>query len=455
MGSIGVFDWSVWVVYFVLIFLLLLFYRSTKSADYYKYFLNAFVIKVLGGVFFALIYVYYYGFGDTFLYHNGATILSQTLIDSPSSYLALLSSEGGNLSPELSAFAEEIKYSRTYEEWFMVKMLSPVNLISFQSYLVSTLFMSVLSFLGGWKLFQVLRDILPEKEKYAFWAVFLIPSVIFWGGGIMKDTVTLFAINFIIHLLYFSVFKRKFKPISIIGIVFLSYIIIGLKAYIILAFLPGVFLGIYILFSQSLKSKMIKYIISPLLFFLLIGGSFFGLNLVGEGSEKYQASNLEWKVKGFHSWHTDVGGSSYSLGEIDYTAAGVARKIPAALNVTFFRPYLWESRNPVMFIGAIESSIFFVIFIYLLIRLEFRVIREIKQYAILYGMLIYCFIFGFAVGFTTYNFGALARYKIPILSLFGFIMLFLLHRARVKSRIRKNQSSDQPFDSENNTPSIE
>lgn len=38
---------------------------------------------------------------------------------------------------------------------------------------------------------------------------------------------------------------------------------------------------------------------------------------------------------------------------------------------------------------------------------------------------IYCLIFGFVVGFTSYNFGALGRYKIPIYSLFIFILLYL------------------------------
>ncbi|MEO9547800.1 MAG: hypothetical protein ABJF27_04180 [Crocinitomicaceae bacterium] len=424
-----------------------------KSDTYYKYFLNGFIIKVFGGVVFALIYVYYYGFGDTFLYHNGASVLSQTLVESPADYLSLLGSEGGNLPPELSPFADKIKYSRTYEEWFMVKILSPINLVSFQSYLVTTLFMSLISFIGGWKLFQVLRDILPEKEKYAFWAVFLIPSVVFWGGGIMKDTITLFCINYVIYLLYFSLFKKKFKPFYFVGILFFSYLIISLKAYIILAFLPGAFLGIYVLFSQSMKSKLIKYVVGPFVFMGLIGASFFSLNLVGEGSEKYQASNLEWKVKGFHSWHTDVGGSSYNLGEIEYTAAGVSRKIPAALNVTFFRPYLWEARNPVVFIGALESFLFFAIFIYVMFKFKFRIIREIRKYPILYGMFIYCLIFGFAVGFTSYNFGALARYKIPILSLFGFIMFLLMYKARTKAQSHKTELSDQPYDLENNTSS--
>ena len=266
----------------------------------------------------------------------------------------------------------------------------------------------------------------------------------------MKDTVTLFAINYIIYLLYFSVFKKKFKPLSLVLVVLLSFLIVGLKAYILLAFLPGLFLGLYVMFSQSIRSPLVRYILGPIIFVGLISTSFLGLSLVSEGSEKYEASNLEWKVKGFHSWHTDVGGSSYNLGDIEYTASGVARKIPAALNVTFFRPYLWEARNPVVFLGALESLLFLGLFVYILIKFRLKFIREIKVYPLLYGMFIYCLVFGFAVGFTSYNFGALARYKIPILSLFGFILFFLYYKATLKGQKSKSQLSGSPSDQENN-----
>lgn len=453
MGSISLADIGLWIVYFTLIFLVLWIYRNSKSEEHYRYFLRGFLIKVAGGLAFALVYVYYYKFGDTFLYHKGATVLSQTLIDNPSDYFRLLFSGHGNLPPDLSEFSQSISYSRTYEEWFMVKLLSPINLISFQSYLLSTLFMSLISFFGAWKLFLVFRDLLPDKARYAFWAVFLVPSVVFWGSGIMKDTITLFALNLLIYSLYFSVFKKSFKPWLIIVVMGMSYLIILLKAYILLAFLPGILLGFYVLVKGNIRNAAVRWVTGPLLFLAMILISYFGLGEITESSTKYSATNIEWQVKGFHSWHTDVGGSSYSLGDIEYTPLGVTQKIPSALNVTFFRPYLWEARNPVVFIGAIESLVFLLLFLTILYKMGFKFIAEIKKQPILYGAFIYCLIFGFAVGFTSYNFGALARYKIPILSLFAFILIFLNHRASVK-RADKTQWSDPSSVLDRNIPKV-
>lgn len=424
MGSITLVDWGIWMVYLALIFIVLWIYRTSRRESYYQYFMPAFLLKVLGGVGFALVYVYYYKFGDTFLYHKGATVLSQTLIDSPVDYFRLLASSNNNLPVDLTVFSNEIKYSATYEEWAMVKLLSPINFISFQSYLVSTLFMSLLSFLGSWKLFLVFKDLVPKYIGYAFVAAFLVPSVIFWGGGIMKDTVTLFAINYLIYALYFGFFKQKFNMKLLAVSLIMLYLIMILKAYIALAFLPGIFLGFYLLIKKRIGNRLLRFVAGPIIFAVLIGISYVGLVQITETSTKYQASNIEWQVKGFHSWHSDVGGSTYNLGEVDYSLLGVVQKVPAALNVTFFRPYLWEARNPVVLIGAVESFVFLILAFIVLFNYQLKIIREIRKEPIIYGLFIFCLIFGFSVGFTSYNFGALARYKIPILSIFIFILLY-------------------------------
>ena len=68
-------------------------------------------------------------------------------------------------------------------------------------------------------------------------------------------------------------------------------------------------------------------------------------------------------MRGFHTWHTHQGGSTYSLGEFDYSTSGIVKKIPAALNVSLFRPYIFEVRSAVMLISSLENTLFILIFI--------------------------------------------------------------------------------------------
>jgi hypothetical protein len=454
MIELGLFDWVIWVIYFTLFYLLFYIYKNSKAdQELYRYFVPAFLIKVFGGVVFTLVYVYYYGFGDTFLYFEGSNVLADVITNDLGTYSRLMLSESGNLQADLAEYGALIPYSRTYEEWFMVKLLSPLNLLSYGSYLVLTLFLSVISFFGAWKLFKVFEDIFRLTEnkrnkkyiKIAFACSFLIPSAIFWGGGILKDTITLAALNYLIYLFYFSIFKGDYSLFKFLLIALVSFLIIKLKAYILLSFIPGLMFGIYLKYKQSIRSRFIRSLAGPLLLIGLTAGSVFILNSFLAQEGKYNSQALEKRVKGFHSWHKDVGGSFYDLGEVDYSSSGVIKKIPASLNVTFFRPYLWEANNPVLFLGAIESLAFLILFLFTLVKSRLKMFSELKSQPLLYGMVLFCLIFGFAVGFTSYNFGALARYKIPLLSISVMILVYINVQSKV-SNSNKNQPSHQSSD---------
>jgi len=253
---------------------------------------------------------------------------------------------------------------------------------------------------------------------------------VLWGSGIMKDTLTLAGINYIIYCLYFSVFKGKYSAKLVVGAVVAAIIVFLLKGYVILAFIPAVLFGLNRALKTSIKGVVVRGLLSFVFFIGIIGVLYLGPRYLEDTSSKYQTESLESRVRGFHTWHSDLGGSTYSLGDVDYTIPGVIRKIPAALNVTFFRPYLWESGNPAVLVSALESTFLLGLFLYILVTLRSKFFRFSREKPILVVFVIYCLIFGFAVGFTSYNFGALVRYKIPIFSLFVFVLLYLYQREK-------------------------
>lgn len=425
MGSINWVDWSIWLVYLLFLGAVVFLVQLSSKKSYSKFLIRGFILKVLGGLSFALIYVYYYKFGDTFLYFRGASILGDSLFSDFYAFTKLLFSEGSQLPPELYEYSNSIQYSNASEEWFMIKLLTPLTILSFHSYLVTTLLISTLSFIGSWKLFEVLRDIIPRYEKLAFCASFLIPSTLFWGGGIMKDTFTLTAINLLIYFLYFSIFKRKWNWWHALWISVSFVVIFWMKAYIILAFIPAFLLGVNSLFNERFKGSFLRYIIGVPLIAGVVGVLIILPGVLSQYSDKYQVEQLQSRVRGFHTWHSDLGGSSYSLGDVEYTVTGVLTKIPSALNVTFFRPYLWESSSFVVAVAALESFLLLVVFLWAAIRLRMMLFKLLVNSPFILMLTVYCLIFGFVVGFTSYNFGALGRYKIPIFSLFTFLIFYL------------------------------
>lgn len=120
------------------------------------------------------------------------------------------------------------------------------------------------------------------------------------------------------------------------------------------------------------------------------------------------------------------GGSGYSLGNIDYTPIGLLKIFPKAVNVSLFRPYIWEAKKPILIPAAIEGLVSLFFTIRLIYKAGFiRFFKLILTNPEVQFCMVFSLIFAFAVGFTSYNFGALVRYKIPLMP-FYYIALFIL-----------------------------
>ena len=61
-------------------------------------------------------------------------------------------------------------------------------------------------------------------------------------------------------------------------------------------------------------------------------------------------------------------GSGYSLGELDGTFGSMIRLSPQAINVSLFRPYLWEVKNPLMLLSALESFLLLSLCLYIIVK---------------------------------------------------------------------------------------
>jgi hypothetical protein len=124
--------------------------------------------------------------------------------------------------------------------------------------------------------------------------------------------------------------------------------------------------------------------------------------------------------------------STFKLGEIDLSFAGLLQRMPVAIYTTLFRPHLWEISKPILIINSVESVLLFLLFLYILI---FRIVALAKMlssglslYLFVYSMLVFCI-----VGLTTFNFGTLVRYKNPGLIFFNiFLILCFYHHSRQK-----------------------
>ena len=102
------------------------------------------------------------------------------------------------------------------------------------------------------------------------------------------------------------------------------------------------------------------------------------------------------------------------------------RLAPQAINVSLFRPYLWEVRNPLMLLSAMESLALLFFTLFALYKCRFNLFRTISEPTILFCVL-FSVSFAFAVGVSTFNFGTLTRYKIPLLPFYFFAVILMIY----------------------------
>ncbi len=441
-------DFFIAPIYFILIYQFAL-KRGRANYSYdldiFKYYKNTLLLKFTGAFFFSMIYQFYYKGGDTLCFFFWSRAISQTLFKQPTDWINYVFFDEYKSFIEIysSSWAKEasgglfdcfwiFKYGGS-DPLFM-KITSLITLFGFNFYLPTAFLFASLSFYCNWKLYLVFLDLFPNNKKIFAQVILFVPSVFFWGSGILKDSITFSALSLLTYSIYFGFIKgKKIYKFLIISIA-LSYVITLIKGYIILSFIPAGLYWVFSSYKDKIANKTIRTIFTPL--FLGIGVLFSGLivNNLSSSAGRFSIDNLEKTTKDYQSWHTvaSEGGSGYSLGGVteDFSVGALLTKFPMAVNVTLFRPYLWEVNNIVMLFAAFES--FIILYFTLSTFLKIGILRTIKiigSNSVITFCLFFSIVFAFAVGFTSYNFGALVRYKIPCIPFY----LAAIAMIRVKS----------------------
>ncbi|CAN0025001.1 unnamed protein product, partial [Chrysoparadoxa australica] len=418
---VGLQDLIVTPIYLVLLSFLAYFIRPyVTTPETRKYFLPALWVRFFGAIMVGVLYQFYYDGGDTFNYFtHGSKWIWEAFLDDPVFGIKLLFTSGGTHFPETFQYSQHIWYYRDPNSYFIVRLAAVIDLFTFHTYSATALFFATFSFSGLWAMYKVVQEKYPHSSKWIAIGILFFPSVVFWGSGILKDTITLGALGWLTWGLICMIELKKRSLTYWVVIMLNGWIIYSIKTYIIVCYLPLVFVWIFWQNMRSIKNFVFKLLIAPTLFLLFGAIAYLSAVLISNESERYSLDNIAERAKITaydirYGWGARKGGDGgYDLGELDGTWQSMIRLMPQAINVSLFRPYLWEVRNPLMLLAALESLFIFIVSIIFLIRNGFRKIHKDP-------FLVFCFffsmLFAFAVGVSTYNFGTLMRYKIPMMS---------------------------------------
>jgi hypothetical protein len=431
------FDFILFIPYVLIVIAIFKYLQSKiKDKEVASYYLKGLYVKIVGTLATTVIYWYYYGTGDSIYYFMRTQYMRKVFFRDPIEGIGILFMKSNNMDITNYVHMRTLK-AYDASSFIVVKLSFLFSFPALGSYIVIALFFSVLCYFGLWRLYLKSVEIFPDvSKKYLAYAVLFIPSVFFWGSGLFKDTVTLGFACLVIASFHDVFIKRKNIISGLFFIILGGYLIGTIKSYILLVMLPSMLIWYLYTIRSNIKSAFLRASLTPILIVFSAAGGLVMLQQLSKVFTKFNLDNIEKKAEDMQRWHTVRGAqldesSTYSLGHIEFNALGILKKIPAAVNVTFFRPYIWEVHNPVMMMAAAEALFFLLLTLYLIFR-QFKIFSHtIRSEPFLMFCLIFAIVFGFSVGLTAYNFGALVRYKIPALPMFGIVLAVVYSRVKM------------------------
>jgi hypothetical protein len=425
----------------VLLFIIFYYANNVKRKNIveqpsFKYFTKGLFIKIFGAISFCLIYALYYKGGDTVNYFKGVNAMFNAFKHDPFKYFVMIFNSDTKYARHLfwdAGIFPPGYMLRDPRTFLVIKLSSVISLVGLGGFLPTTILLASLVYNWVWKLFDFMYTRYPKHQKEVVIAILYLPSTIFWGSGIMKDTFTFAATCYTVYGLHTLFILRERKLKVILQLIFSFYLIITIKSYIIFALLPGLLIFANFERLKSIKSIFVKIFIIPISIVALI---FVSKSVFIDFSDlfgKYSADRIleEAAIQNADLQRSVYGENSFNIGEFEPSLQGVLAKIPIAINAAIFRPYIWEVGSPTMWLSGIENLLILILTVWLIITRPFSIFKIFKDPFLIFCLL-FTLILGFGIGLSTSNFGALVRYKIPFLPFFLFLIFVLLQKDKKK-----------------------
>ncbi len=452
-----------------------------------------FIFKIFAGAALWFIYTKYYtdrSTSDIWKYFDDSKVMYDAIHKHPGDFFRMLSGIGDNTS-EI-----DMKYYRVMDHWYrlfdnnllndahiVIRFNALVRLISMGNYFTHSLIMCFLSFIGLTCIYKVVFPAIKEWRGAGAGIIFMLPSLLFWSSGVMKEGIMLFGLGILVYQSFQFFIDKKIWRIGllIIGAGFLLFS----KFYVIVGVIPPLIAAIMVMKNRN--HALWKFFIVFALFFVA------GYAVRWIAPEREPLKLLAYKQNDFlkksrggtYLWNDSViaflppeqhaflkkendsvfhirsganyyfwinpnlddtifvknnsDSSSYKLITDSPIAGSLLRanylqptlksflsEIPLAFFHTLFRPFLWEGKNPMFLLPAMENLLFTAL---LLLGIFFR--KKIANPEIFGFCLTFSILLLIVIGISTPVLGALVRYRIIAQPFLLIALLMIIDREKV------------------------
>ena len=457
----------------------------------------AFTAKIIFGGLFLYLYTYILGDGslseDAGVFMRESKMLRDVFSQSPEAYFKLMTSIGENQNliqqylPETTHWDVGIQ-SIVNDNKNILRAHSLIQFFSFNYAPIHMLISCFIALLGIRHLVEALKSMTQIELKYVFWGIFLLPSLLFWTSGILKEPFMLFGLGLLLR----GVFSELSLPKKWLFVLSGVLLLLGFKLYVLFAILPA-------LLFLAIAKWLPKYNIAGAL--AILAFTFGMLLLIFPGKREVAIQTISRKQfdfinvakGGIHvyadtlfyyfepeqvgllriendsvSLKNDIDAKILKLGQIDrprdvhFVADGskwpiyfendrsngfieltlidnsygqLIKNIPEALSNALFRPLPNDPGSKLKYVAFLETLLVFGFLGFAIYRR--RTINEIERRRIV-ALVIFAVFLALFIGWTTPVVGAIARYRIPvylaIIIIGGILMEVKIENSKLKIR---------------------
>jgi len=403
-----------------------------------------FLLKFASGLSLTWIYTNYYtdrSTADLFKLFDDSKFMYEAIFDKPKDYFKMLLGLDNN-APYFDHYyfkmnnwyrPYDVDYDVYYDTRTLIRLNAFVRLFSLGVFAVHTLVWCFLSLFGMCLLYKACYRYFYENQYWLGACIFLMPSVLCWGSGVLKEGIVFFWMGILIYSIFQWInvgFKISYLLAIILSVIGFSL----LKVHILFAFIPSL-LAFIVCRIRAYKNVRFTYLL--LLTLIVIIG--FNIQYIFPSINFIKVIAFKQQALLRLAYYTDSG-SLTEMNPLDPSFFGFLRNLPQALINATLRPSVFDAQNAMQWFAAFENLMIsaFIIFCIGL----YRPILDPKKRAFVWFCLTFTVVLYSIMGLTTPILGTLVRYRMPALPFLMMAIVLLMDTNRLTQLYREFSGKD-------------
>lgn len=312
------------------------------------------------------------------------------------------------------------------ENQTIIRLNAVLMFVSFKTYFVHILFFCFFSLIGWILLTNSILSFAEKKIAILALPILLLPSILFWSSGVMKEPLLVLGLG----LMMSGISECGMRNADLktgVKILIGFFIILLTKFFVLACLLPAAVAFFLFPKKESPVFVGLKYVV-VLSALLLI---------------TFQIHSMVPKI---NLQQMLMNKQTNSIKEAEYFKAGSRIEIPALENDvvsiiktsavgtwnTIVRPYIWEAKNVMMLMSAVENIIVLTFLIAFISSADWGNSKNLNIFLLL---LTFSLSYFALVGMCTPVLGNLVRYKTPLLPIFLFAFVLKVNPKAVADNL--------------------